>query len=64
MKWIDFIEERPYDGQECLVCDKNSASVIFLIYNDICESWDTAEGNRYCGLTDVDYWMPMPAYKY
>ena len=64
MNWISFFDQKPNDGEKCLVCYKPRKRVILLTYNfyDVC--WDDDEGDDYfCDFTDVDYWCPLPTYK-
>lgn len=64
MEWISFFDQKPNDGEKCLVCYKPWKRVILLTYNfyDVC--WDDDEGDDYfCDFTDVDYWCPLPPYK-
>ena len=64
MDWISFFDQKPNDGEKCLVCYKPWKRVILLTYNfyDVC--WDDAEGDDYfCDFTDVDYWCSLPDYK-
>lgn len=64
MDWISFGEQRPHDGQRCLVCYKPWERVIILTYNFIHDWWDDDEGDDYfCKYDKVDFWCPLPAYK-
>ena len=64
MDWISFGEQRPQNGQHCLVCYKPWKRVIVLTYNFIDYCWDDDEGDDYfCDFTEVDYWCPLPDYK-
>lgn len=64
MDWISFDEQRPHDGQRCLVCYKPFKRVIILTYNCACGWWDDDEGDKYfCNFDKVDFWCPLPDYK-
>lgn len=64
MEWISFDEQRPNNGEKCLVCYKPWKTVIILTYNSYDECWDDDEGDYYFGdFTEVDYWCPLPTYK-
>ena len=47
MDWISFDEQRPNDGEKCLVCYKPWKAVIILTYNSYDECWDDDEGDDY-----------------
>ena len=65
MEWKNFNEQRPADGQRCLVCDKYHQEVTIMVYNENCECWDDAEGDDwYRDFDDVEYWTDMPPYHY
>jgi hypothetical protein len=64
MDWKLINEERPVDGQRCLICNKHHKEVTILTYNGHYECWDDIEGDDfYCDLDQAEYWIPLPDYK-
>ena len=64
MDWISFDEQRPHDGQRCLVCCKPLKRVIILTYNFVDGWWNDDKDDAYfCNFNNVDYWCPLPDYK-
>mgnify|MGYP003318596218 FL=1 len=62
--WILFEEQKPANGQRCLVCYKPWEMVIILTYNEKFECWDDEEGDDYfCDFTEVDFWRSLPYYR-
>lgn len=63
MEWIKFSDQRPKDGERCLVCDKHFKDVYIMMYNGHHECWDDENGDDYyCDFDRIDYWMPLPEY--
>lgn len=63
MEWISFFDQKPDDGQRCLVCYKPSNIVMLLTYKFYDISWYDDDDYHFCDFTDVDYWCPLPPYK-
>ena len=63
MDWISFFDQKPNDGEKCLVCYKPWKTVIILTYNWYDECWDDEGDDYFADFTEVDYWCPLPTYK-